>query len=395
MTAGLKSIPVAHALLFLRMQRSETSMNSSTSTVRPLLYQADYEYPEEGEEETRAGLLTALHKISETTLKDEGHALRSVHAKSHGLLRGTLHVLDTIPDVYAQGLFAQAGEYPVVMRISTVPGDLLDDSISTPRGLAIKVVGVPGERLPGSENATTQDFVMVNGPVFGPSGPKKFLGNLKLLASTTDKAPGLKKALAAVLRGTEKVVESLGGESATLKSLGGHPQTNVLGETFFSQVPILFGPYMAKISVAPVSRELIALVHAPVDLSGKPNGLREAVIEHFSKHGGEWELRVQLCTDIDAMPIEDASVEWPQAESPYVAVARITAAPQTAWSPALSKAIDEGLAFSPWHGIQAHRPLGAVMRVRKAAYDMSAAFRMQHNRKSLEEPTTLDNLSDC
>ena len=60
-----------------------------------------------------------------------------MHAKSHGLLRGTLRVLDRLPPDYAQGLFAADGEYPVVLRLSTTPGDLLDDKVSTPRGIAI------------------------------------------------------------------------------------------------------------------------------------------------------------------------------------------------------------------------------------------------------------------
>ncbi len=36
---------------------------------------------------------------------------------------------------------------------------------------------------------------------------------------------------------------------------------------------------------------------------------------------------MQLCTDLDAMPVEDASVVWPEDKSPHVAVARITVKP--------------------------------------------------------------------
>jgi hypothetical protein len=42
------------------------------------------------------------------------------------------------------------------MRFSTSPGDLLPDSVSTPRGLALKIFGVTGERLPGSEDDTSR-----------------------------------------------------------------------------------------------------------------------------------------------------------------------------------------------------------------------------------------------
>jgi hypothetical protein len=367
--------------------------SSNHVAASPIFYEPAYEVLEKDEMEAQEGLLKTLHSISETTYKDSGHAIRSVHAKSHGLLHGHLEVLDTFPSILAQGVFATPGaRHPVVMRLSTIPGDILDDSVSTPRGLAIKVVGVEGARLAGSEGDVTQDFVLVNGPVFAAPTAKKFLGNLKLLAPTTDKAPGLKKALSAVLRGTEKAIEAVGGQSPTLISLGGHPETHILGETFYSQAAILFGPYMGKISVAPVSPELLALVKAPLNVNGKPNGLREAVIDFFKTNTAVWEVRVQLCTDLDTMPIEDASVEWPEDVSPYVAVARITVPPQAGWSEALSKAVDDGMSFTPWHGISAHRPIGSVMRVRKAAYEMSARFRAERNGAPMVEPTTLDGL---
>lgn len=358
--------------------------------VEPLRYEPSFEVVEENETQTIAELLETLQHISETTYKDSGHASRSVHIKSHGLLRGELQVLGDLPPTLAQGIFSEARSYPVVMRLSTSPGDELDDNVSTPRGVGIKVIGVQGERLPGSEGDVTQDFVMVNGPAFLAPGPKKFLGSLKLLAKTTDKAPTLKKALSAALRGTEKIIEAVGGESATIKSLGGHPETHILGETFYSQVPIKFGPYMVKLSLAPISPTLTQLTDVPVDLDGKPNGLRAAVVDYFAQCTAEWELRVQFCTDLETMPIEDASVVWPEENSPYIAVARITAPRQPAWNEALHLAVDDGMSFSPWHGIADHRPLGSIMRVRKAAYAMSARFRAARNGGALREPVDLD-----
>lgn len=365
----------------------------------PLPYDPRFEYEEEGELETRAELMQTLHAISSTTYQDNGHATRSVHAKSHGLLRGQLQVLDGLPAELAQGLFARPATYPVVMRLSTIPGDILDDKVSVPRGMAVKVVGVPGTQLASlepdflpDEAATTQDFVMVNGPAFLAPTAKKFLGSLKMLAGTTDKVPRLKQALSSVLQGAEKALEAVGGESDTLKSLGGHPETHILGETFYSQAPILYGRYMAKVALVPVSNELTALTDAPVDLTDKPNGLREAVIDFFASHGATWEVRVQLCRDINSMPLENAAIEWPQEDSPYLPVARITALPQAGWSEALSRAIDDGMAFNPWHGVLEHRPLGSIMRVRKAAYAMSARFRFERTGKVLREPRDLDHL---
>ncbi len=355
----------------------------------PLPFDPSFETPEPDEAQTTAQFVETLRGISETTFKDYGHAVRSLHAKGYGLLRGELRVFNNLPPHLAQGLFAKPATYPLVMRFSTAPGDVLDDSISSPRGLAIKLTGVPGPRLPGAEGQSTQDFLFVNGPAFAASSANAFLKNVKLLAKTIDAPQGLKKALSAALRGAEAAVEAAGGQSSTLIGLGGQPLTNMLGETFYTQAPLLYGQYMAKLSCVPVAPALQALIGAKVDVRGKPNAFRDAIVEFFNKHSGAWELRAQLCTDLTTMPIEDASVAWPEDQSPYVAVARITIPPQGAWSEANITEIDEHMAFSPWHGLAAHRPLGSISRVRKATYEASAQFRGEHNGCPIHEPKTV------
>ena len=359
---------------------------TTPAAVHPLPFQPAFEQAPDDEAETVREMVAAMRDITETTYANGGHAIRSVHAKSHGLLTGQVTVLDGLPPAYAQGAFAVPGSYAAVLRFSTNPGDILADSVSTPRGLALKLIDVPGERLPGSEGQVTQDFVMQNAPAFTAPDPKTFLKTLKLLAKTTDRGEGLKKAASAVLRGAEKVVEAFGGESPTLKSLGGHPETHILGETFYTMVPFLYGLYFAKLSVVPVAPELTALTDAPVEVNGKPDGLREAVNAHFAHQGGVWEIRVQLGVDIEQTPIEDASVVWPEDLTPYVTVARLEVRPQPAWNEARSREVDDGMVFSPWHGLAAHRPLGGIMRSRQPAYEMSSQFRSERNGCPLHHP---------
>lgn len=352
----------------------------------PIYYQPDFEKISADEAETVQGISESMQYILDTTYKDYGHPVRSVHAKGHALLEGTLTVHAGLPDYLAQGIFAKPQTYCAILRFSTNPGDILDDNVSTLRGLALKIFDVEGERLSGSEEAQTQDFVMANGPAFRAPDPQAFLKNLKLLAATTDRAEGLKKALSAVFQTIEAGLEKVGQKSDFLTGLGGHLKTSVIGETFFTQVPILYGPYMAKIRVKPISSELKEKTDQKVDLDNKPNGLREDAVNFFNEHGGSWQLQVQLCTDIDKMPIEDASVEWDESLSPYITVATITVQPQHAWDEPKVKRIDDQMAFSPWHGIRDHRPIGAVMRARKSVYELSAQFRSEHNSEPVSEP---------
>ena len=353
---------------------------------RALRYSVDVEHEEAGEEKVAEELCKTMHGINEKTFKDGGHAIRSVHAKSHALLEGELEIDGDLHPTLAQGLFAQPGRYPVVIRISTIPGDILDDSVSSPRGMAIKVIGVQGERVAGTEGDVTQDFVLVNGPGFSAPNTKVFLGNLKLLAATTDRIEGVKKVASAFLRGVEAVVESVGVESATLKTLGGQPETHILGDSFYSQVPLRWGDHIAKVGVFPTSPELKALTDAPLNVNGKPDGLREAVNAFFGEHGGTWDIRAQLCVDLNDTPVENAHKVWDEDKSPYLSIGRITVKPQTGWSEARSKVVDDGLSFTPWHALAAHRPLGSIMRARKRAYEMSARFRAEHNGVRVAEP---------
>jgi hypothetical protein len=350
-------------------------------------YNPSVEQPPEDEAASIQGLIDVNRYINQKTFAASGHAIRSVHAKSHGFLQGNLEVKSGLPSELAQGLFASSGRYPVVMRFSTIPGDILDDSVSVPRGLAIKIIGVKGARLEGSEGEVTQDFLLINGPAFGAPTPKKFLSVLRLLARTTNSAEWLKKILSAVMRQVQKVIVTITGRpSGTVATLGGHPESHILGETFYSQAPLRFGAYIAKISVAPVSAGLVELVQAPLNVNGVPNGLREAVVEFFRENGGVWEVRAQLCTDPEKMPIENAAVVWPEELSPYRTVAQITVEPQLAWSETRASAVDDGMSFTPWHGLAAHRPLGGIMRARKAAYEMGRMFRAEKNRRVIREP---------
>jgi hypothetical protein len=358
------------------------------SAAQPLAYDASMETPEAGEAETIAELVQTLDKIATIVYDDSGHAERGVHAKSHGLLQGELTVADGLPPELRQGLFAQPKSFPVVLRFSTSPGDVLADAISTPRGVGIKIFDVEGQRLPGDNEEATQDFLLVDGPAFLAPNVKKFLGSLKLLAGTTDKAPTLKRALSLALRGAERAVEALGGKSPTLVSLGGHAPVSILGATFFTQAPILFGQYVAKLSLVPVSPNLIASKERKVDIHNDDNAIRDDVINFFGSETAEWELRAQLCTDLEKMPIEDSSVIWPEDQSPFRTVARLRVGPQTAWSPERSKIVDDGMAFNPWHCLAAHRPLGGIMRARRVAYAASMQKRFSLNRCPFHQPSS-------
>jgi hypothetical protein len=76
------------------------------------------------------------------------------------------------------------------------------------------------------------------------------------------------------------------------------------------------------------------------------------------------------------MPIEDASVEWHERDSPYRRVARIRIPMQTVEEGNRSESCEQ-MAFNPWHAIADHRPLGDFNRARREIYSAMAAFRRE------------------
>jgi catalase len=354
-------------------------------TASPIRYSPDLEDVNPDEHQTIERLCAAFDPILEATAKNYGHAVRSVHAKAHAILEGTLTIDANLPSELSQGLFAKPGSHKVYLRVSTNAGDILPDAISLPRGLAIKVLDVDGERLAGAEG-TTQDFVMVNGNIFQAKTADKFLSSLKLLAKTTDRLEGTKKVMSTVMRSVNIALSLDGIKSPTVASLGGAPNVDPLGETYYSVTPFRYGDHVAKFSVAPHSSNLTERTGAEIDASNRRDAIREAVQTEMHAIDGVWEFRVQLARDLTKQPVEDPTVEWNEDDAPFQRVGIITVNRQDSWEASLVEAVDKNMRFSIWTGLAAHQPLGNINRARKAPYQHSAKFRAAFNKCPIHEP---------
>jgi hypothetical protein len=358
----------------------------------PVRYSDDVEAPPPDEDAVIDRIIAAMTRESGITAERHGQAVRASHAKSHGLLKGELRVLDGLPEELRQGLFAAPRTYPVAVRLANVPGEILDDSVSTQRGMAIKVLEVEGEMLPGHAGEATQDLVLDSGSTRFPNADAAgFLATILALEQATQAPQAVKTAVSRASRAANAALRAVGGDSATLDFFG-HPPRHPLAEAYFSQAPIRYGDFIAKLGVFPASPGLGTL--ADIHPSADPDALRTATVAHFRRHPAEFEVRVQLCTDLRRMPVEDASVEWPEEESPYRPVARLVLPVQDACSPPRRRFVDEVLSFCPSHALAAHRPLGSLMRARLRAYPALSAWRHRRNGVAAREPRSLDEIPD-
>lgn len=347
-------------------------------------YSENVETVESDEDETATKIIEAMRKGAQATRERYGRSVRASHAKAHGILSGKLVVMPNLPPELAQGLFARPAAFDVVVRLAHVPGELLDDRrVSTPRGMAIKVLGVEGAKLAG-HTGSTQDFVLDTGKVFNTPGAKSFLAAISATEAATAMPEGVKAAVSAVSRATNSALNAVGLNSANLDFYG-HPFNHPLSESYYSQAPLRYGEYVAKLGVVPTTATLLDLSKREFEPQDE-NGLRTAVVQYFRDNPAEFDVCIQLCTDLDAMPVENANAEWSEQDSPYRRVARLTFAAQDAYSER-GQTLDEDLSFCISHSLAAHRPLGSLNRARLKVYQLMADARRRANGRTTAEPT--------
>jgi hypothetical protein len=337
-------------------------------------------------------IVDSLSRSNAAAYRKYRHGVRDAHAKSHGVLRGELTVYPDLVDHLRQGLFATEATYPVIARISSAFGEIRSDQLHFARGMAIKVLGVHGLRALPGDHGVTQDFLLVNNPTIAFGDVRSYHDAMRLAAiqaKSPDIAVRATGMLARAIAGILKMVHI--PAPAPIEVLSG-PNNHILGETFHSMAALRYGDYIAKISVAPLSESVRALSGQHVDGALGSDALRKLVVDFFARNSAEYELRAQLCSDLATMPVEDASVLWPEAMSPHQPVAKITFPAQDAYSAARQPYVDDVLSFNPWHALAAHRPLGSIMRLRIKAYEASTTFRHTMNGVSQSEPRDISEL---
>jgi len=294
-----------------------------------------------------------------------GAAGRALHAKANVGAVATFEVLGGIPEEARQGLFATPKTYHALVRYSNGAGRHQSDRKLDVRGLAVKLFGVDGKKvIPGMEDATTQDFLAIRTPVLPISHTDEFMTIVRA---------GQTPALLPL-----RLIGGLGlrrGVSVIKRALAGlkMPQSPLAATTYYSALPIKFGPYAVQFAFAaqdpPSPIKIADATHLGDGLAAR---LREKPVSY--------DFQIRFYVDEATTPIEDAAVEW---KAPWVTIGRLTLPVQDPASPRGQKvaALVEQLAFDPWHAQAELRPLGNIMRARNVAYRVST-----QGRKAAPEP---------
>lgn len=341
----------------------------------PVTYDERTEVVPADEADDTVRVIAALQQILRHSLSQTGQYHGDVHVKSAGCATGEFEVLPNLPDELAQGLFQRPESYAATVRFSNGAGQKNSDWMPDGRGLAIKVHGVRGERADARlPDLSTQDFLMVNHPVFVARNVKDYLRLEELLATTADRPVAM--LVGALTGGNWNPLawhwnEAIAVAQAVAK-LPAHPAANL----YFSMSPFRFGKYVAKYRAKPTDDRHDSFLKVVSKLSTEADALRLMLAETLRSEPVRFEFQVQLRTAVDSMPVEDPTVEWPESESPYRTVATLLLPKQEIDAQTQRDACSQ-LSFNVWDGLAVHRPLGGINRLRKAVYPVSANWRHQ------------------
>jgi hypothetical protein len=367
-------------------------------------YSPDVEREEPDFERTLQTVLDSMKQHMRGSLQSEGigRVVRDAHAKGYGLARGEFEILSGMPNEYAQGIYAKPGRHEAMIRFSNGTNHVGSDRFLGPIvGIGLKIFGVEGKTLLEDEpDSHTFDYALIDNPVFFANTLKHYVFIQSLFANIgtappADLSPEEKQAAIhrflynwVTGKGTLPPEEWAWEELGAFLQLAQVKYVNLLLSTYWTMGSVRHGDYVAKVRVAPVQSFADGVVQRALDPAATEQVFRPALVAELRERPYEFDVQVQLSTDLVRMPVEKTTVRWPESLSPYVTVAKLRLPQQDVGGEDNFERMDK-TSMSPWRVTEQHRPLGSIMRARKEVYRQSSILRHQTNHQERKEPKNL------
>ena len=303
-------------------------------------------------------------------------AERAVFRKQHGIAYGTFSIKKDISPEFKVGIFA-GDSYECAVRFSSDTGPTSPDLHST-LGLGLKLFGVKGPKLFGEgDNA---DFIFQNIDRFFARDAQQMCAFTTAGVVDKDYDSYINKhpELASILDAMTKV------------------EASCLSAGYWAILPFKLG-----------EQNIVKYRLVPDDVDrGAPfndnNYLALDLQQRLRNKPAKFRFEIQLRTNPDTMPLDDAQVVWSTEESPYICIAELHLPQQDICAIGQAE-FGTALAFNIWRTLPLHEPLGSIAQTRKVVYAASAQTRHQANGQTNQEPERInpqftentDEDSDC
>ena len=367
-------------------------------------YSPDVEQIEPDFEKSLQTVLDDMKEHMRGSLQTEGigRVVRNAHAKGYGLARAEFEILSGIPGEYAQGIYAKPGRHEAMVRFSNGANHVGGDHFLGPIvGIGLKVFGIAGKTLLEDEpDSHTFDYAMINNPVFfvNTLAHYVFIQDISKNLGAPPPANLTPEQVQAELyrflynwvtgKGTLPPERWAWEELGAFLQLAQHKYINLLLQTYWTMGAVRHGDYIAKVRVAPVQSFADRVVRRALDPAAASGVFRPALVAELNERPYEFDVQVQLCSDLARMPVEKTTVVWPESLSPFVTVAKLRVPQQDIGGEDNLEKMDK-TSMTAWRVTEEHRPLGSIMRSRKEVYRQSSLLRHQTNHQERKEPKNL------
>src|SRR6185295_11848005 len=367
-------------------------------------YSPDVEQIEPDFDRNLQTVLSDMKQHMRGSLQTEGIGLvvRNAHAKGYGLARAEFEILSGMPREYAQGIYAKPGRHEAMVRFSNGTNHIGSDRFLGPIvGIGLKIFGIEGKTLLEDEpDSHTFDYALINHPVFFVNTLKHYVFIQSVFAdlglpppanlTPEEQQAGLHRVLYNFLtgKGTLPPEQWAWEELGAFLRLAQTKPVNLLLSTYWTMGAVRHGDYVAKVRVAPVQSFADRVEQRALDLTSAEHVFRPALVAELRERPYEFDIQVQLSTDLARMPVDKTTVRWPESLSPYVTVAKLRLPKQDIGGEDNFEKMDK-TSMSPWRVTEQHRPLGSIMRSRLEVYRQSSLLRHRTNNQERKEPRNL------
>ena len=326
-------------------KQSSNNASSSSSQASPT--------PAKSEELTRKQVVATIIKLTQELPNTNSQSMYlQQRPKRHGCVKAEF-IVENVPDELRFGIFQELRCYDAWIRFANGLSNVQSDTKGDVRSMAIKLLDVHSEKLLKDErNAETQDFILINHPVFFLKDAQDVQAFSKALLATNNISIRFLKPLPFLLMYAPFHRKQL----SILKTIRQKQMINPLQTQYWSAIPYRFGPYVVKFAAVPHSTQLFEMGKKTPK---SDNFLQESMIQQLTHQDVYFDFMVQLQTDKNQMPIEDATIEWNEIESPFIKLATIRI-PKQHFNIKPRQEYDRLLSFNSWNTLPVHTPLSSV-----------------------------------